>query len=108
MIHVAAVVTAWAVFQDCLARKLRQRYLSYDLSQHPSLAPLVEEDVRTWDRRFDKIEKRYQDFAGIALSQFQSWDPDRHGQEHLRATTDVPGAAQRSGPQLRPSTRVPT
>jgi hypothetical protein len=79
-IPVAAVVTAWAVFQDYLARQLRQRYLSYDLSEHP-LATLVEEDVRAWDRRFDKIEKRYRDFAGIALGQLPSWDQVRHAQE---------------------------
>jgi hypothetical protein len=80
-IYVAAVVTAWAVFQDYLARQLRQRYLSYDLSKHPPLAALVEEDVRSWDRRFDKIERRYRDFAGIALGQLPSWDQVRHAQE---------------------------
>lgn len=57
-------------FQDYLAQQLRQRLPEYDLSEHPSL---VEEDVRTWDRRFDKIEKRYRDFAGIALGQLPSW-----------------------------------
>jgi hypothetical protein len=80
-IYVVAVITAWAVFQDYLARQLRQRYLSYDLSEHPSLAALVEEDVRTWDRRFDKIEKRYRDLAGLALVQWPSWDQVRHAQE---------------------------
>lgn len=80
-IYVAAVVTAWAVFQDFLARQLRQRYLSYDLSEHPPLAALVEEDVPTWDRRFDKIQKRYRDFAGIALGQLPIWDQVRHAQE---------------------------
>jgi hypothetical protein len=79
-IYVAAVVTAWAVFHDYLARQLRQSYLDYDLSEHPPLAALVEEDVRTWDRRFEKIEKRYRDFAGIALTQLPSWDQVRHAQ----------------------------
>jgi hypothetical protein len=80
-IYVAAVVTAWAVFQDYLARQLNESYLSFDLSQHPPLAALVDEEVRTWDRRFDKIEKRYRDFAGIPLAQWPSWDRVRHVHE---------------------------
>jgi hypothetical protein len=46
-IRVAAVVLAWAVFQDYLARELKRRYLSYDLSECSALALLVEEDVRS-------------------------------------------------------------
>jgi hypothetical protein len=65
-IRVAAVVFAWAVFQDYLTRELRRNYLSYDLSEYSALAMLVEEDVRSWDRRFEQIKKRYRDFAGIA------------------------------------------
>src|SRR3954453_591031 len=61
-IRVAAVVFAWAVFQDYLARELRGVYLDYDLSEHPPLAVLVEEDVRSWDRRFEHIKKRYRQF----------------------------------------------
>jgi hypothetical protein len=48
--------------------------LSYDLSEAPALAVLVSDDVRSWDRRFDQIKKRYRDFAGIALSGLPSWD----------------------------------
>jgi len=77
-IYVAAVTTAWAVFQDYLARQLKQNYLSGDLSEHPPLAALVEEDVRSWDRRFDNIVNRYRDFAGIALPQLPSWDHVPH------------------------------
>jgi hypothetical protein len=73
-IRVAAVVFAWAVFQDYLARELKRTYLSYDLSETPALAVLVNDDVRNWDRRFDQIKKRYRDFAGIALSDLPSWD----------------------------------
>jgi hypothetical protein len=80
-IHVAAVVTAWAVFQDYLARELREKFLSYDLSKQPPLAALVEEEQRAWDRRFERIEKRYRDFAGIPLAQWQSWDQVRHARE---------------------------
>lgn len=80
-IRVAAVVFAWAVFQDYLAHDLRRSSLNCDLSDHPPLAMLVEEDVRSWDRRFDKIKKRYRDFAGIALSDLPSWDQVLHAQQ---------------------------
>lgn len=73
-IYVAAVITAWAVFQDFLARQLKENYLSYDLSEHPPLAALVEEEARSWDRRFEKIATRYREFAGIPLAQWPSWD----------------------------------
>jgi hypothetical protein len=79
-IRVAAVVFAWAVFQDYLARELKRSYLDYDLSEYPALAKLVEEDVRNWDRRFDQITKRYQDFGGITLSKLSSWDQILHAQ----------------------------
>lgn len=95
--------------QDYLARQLRRSYVNYDLSRHPPLATLVEEDVRSWDRRFDKIEKRYRDFAGIALGQLQGWDHVRHAQElrnalvhnqgHTRGRTSGP-----SSPTDRPRT----
>jgi hypothetical protein len=80
-IYVVAVITAWAVFQDYLARQLKENYLSYDLSEHPPLAALVEEEARSWDRRFEKIETRYRDFAGIPLAQWPSWDQVRHARE---------------------------
>jgi hypothetical protein len=80
-IRVAAVVYGWAVFQDYLARELKRSYLSYDLSAYPALAVLVEEDVRSWDRRFDKIKKRYRDFGDIALNELPSSDEVLHAQE---------------------------
>jgi hypothetical protein len=80
-IRVAAVVFAWAVFQDYLAHELKRSYLNYDLSGSPALAVLVNEDVRNWDRRFDQIKKRYRDFGGIALSELSSWDQVLHAQE---------------------------
>jgi hypothetical protein len=60
-IRVAAVVFARAVFHDYLARELKRSYLSYDVSDYPAEAVLAEEDVRTWDRRFEQIKKRYRD-----------------------------------------------
>lgn len=80
-IRVAAVVFAWAVFQDYLARELERSYLDYDLSEYPALATLVEEDLRKWDRRFDQIRRRYRDFAGIALNELPRWDEVLHAQE---------------------------
>jgi hypothetical protein len=77
-IYVAAVVTAWAVFHDYLARELRKTCLSYELSEQPPLAKPVEEQVREWDRRFDTLEKGYRDFAGIPVAQWKTWDEVRH------------------------------
>lgn len=80
-IRVAAVVFAWAIFHDYLARELRRTFLDYDLAGFPALAKLVEEDVRSWDRRFDQLRKRYRDFADIRLSELPSWDQVLHAQE---------------------------
>jgi hypothetical protein len=67
-IRVAAVVTAWAVFQDYLIHELRRR--------------LVEEEAApTWDRRLKDIVKRYREFAGIELKQWPSWQHVHHAQE---------------------------
>jgi hypothetical protein len=95
-IRVAAVVFAWAVFQDYLARELKRSYLSYDLSESPSLAILVDEDVRKWDRRFDQIRKRYRDFAGIALNELSSWDQVLHAQELRNALVHNQGQYTRA------------
>ena len=35
----------------------------------------------SWDRRFDQIKKRYEDFGGIALKELPSWDQVLHAQE---------------------------
>ena len=95
-IRVAAVVFAWAVFQDYLARELKRGYLDYDLSEFPALAVLVEEDVRNWDRRFDQIRKRYRDFGGIALSKLSSWDQILHAQELRNALVHNQGQYTRA------------
>jgi hypothetical protein len=87
-IRVAAVVFAWAVFQDYLAHELRD-YLAHGLKRsYPTynfgsraLTVLLDEDVRKWDRRFDHIKKRYEDFAGIALKELPSWHQVLHAQE---------------------------
>jgi hypothetical protein len=95
-IRVAAVVFAWAIFQDYLARELKRNYLSYDLSEAPALAVLVNDDVRNWDRRFDQIKKRYRDFAGIALSDLPSWDQVLHAQELRNALVHNQGQYTRA------------
>ena len=95
-IRVAAVVFAWAVFQDYLARELQRSYLTYDLSDYPALAVLVEDDVRTWDRRFEQIKKRYRDFGGIALNELSSWDEVLHAQELRNALVHNQGQYTRA------------
>jgi hypothetical protein len=37
--------------------------------------------VRSWDRRFEQVKKRYRDFAGITLRKLPSWDQVLHAQE---------------------------
>ena len=95
-IRVAAVVFAWAVFQDYLAHELKRSYLSYDLSKYPALAILVKEDVRNWDRRFEHIKNRYRDFAGIALNKLPSWDQVQHAQELRNALVHNQGQYTRA------------
>jgi hypothetical protein len=95
-IRVAAVVFAWAVFQDFLARELKENYLSYDLSEAPALAVLVAEDVHNWDRRFEQIRKRYRDFAGVALNELPSWDQVLHAQELRNALVHNQGQYTRA------------
>jgi hypothetical protein len=95
-IRVGAVVFAWAVFQDYLARELKRSYLSSDLSESPALAVLVAEDMRNWDRRFDQIKKRYRDFAGIALNELPSWDQVLHAQELRNALVHNQGQYTRA------------
>jgi hypothetical protein len=95
-IRVAAVVFAWAVFQDYLARELKRRCLSYDLSEAPALAALVEDDVRSWDRRFEQIKKRYRDFAGIPLGKLPNWDEVLHAQELRHALVHNQGQYTRA------------
>ena len=96
-IRVAAVVFAWAVFHDYLARELKRSYLDYDLSEHPVLETLVEEDVRSWDRRFEQIKKRYRDFGG------SSWAICRAGSMCcMRGSFATPWCTTRA------STRAPT
>jgi hypothetical protein len=95
-IRVAAVVFAWAVFQDYLARELKRSFVSYDLSGAPALAVLVDEDVRSWDRRFDQIRKRYRDFAEIALNELPSWEQVLHAQELRNALVHNQGQYTRA------------
>jgi hypothetical protein len=95
-IRVAAVVFAWAVFQDYLVHELKRSYLSFDLSEHHALAVLVDDDVRSLDRRFDQVKKRYRDFAGIALGELPSWDQVVHAQELRNALVHNQGQYTRT------------
>lgn len=105
-IRVAAVVFAWAVFQDYLARELKRSYLDYDLSESPALAVLVDEDVRSWDRRFGQIAKRYRDFAGIALNELSSWDQVLHAKELRNALVHNQGQYTRTYLKTKHAYRV--
>jgi hypothetical protein len=95
-IRVAAVVFAWAVFQDYLAHELKRTYLNFDLPEGSALALLVKEDMRTWDRRFDQIQRRYNDFAGIALRELPSWAQVLHAQELRHALVHNQGQYTRA------------
>jgi hypothetical protein len=95
-IYVSAVVTAWAVFHDCLARVLRNMCLSCDLSEQPPVAKPVEEQVREWDRRFDTLEKGYRDFAGIPVAQWKTWGEVRHAHELRNALVHNQGQYTRA------------
>jgi arabinogalactan endo-1,4-beta-galactosidase len=52
--------------------------------------------VRSWDRRFEQIKKRYRDFAGIALSELPSWDQVLHAQELRNALVHNQGQYTRA------------
>ncbi len=81
-IRVSAVVFAFEVFQDYLVRELRRR--------------IVEEDVRSWDRRLSDIVSRYQSAAGISLKQLPGWDHVRHAQELRNALVHNQGQYTRA------------
>lgn len=57
---------------------------------------LVEEDVRSWDRRFEQLRRRYRDFAGIALNELPSWDQVLHAQELRNALVHNQGQYTRA------------
>lgn len=95
-IRESAVVFAWAVFHDFLVHELKRTCLNFDLSEHPALQTLVEEDLRRWDRRFDQAKKRYRDFAGINLSQLDSWQQVLHTQELRNALVHNQGLYTRA------------
>ena len=94
-IYVAAVVTAWAVFHDYLARELRKS-LNHDLSQPPPLAKPSAKQVREWDRRFETLEKGYRDFAGIPVAKWETWDEVRHARELRNALVHNQGQYTRA------------
>lgn len=106
-IYVAAVVTAWAVFHDFLSRQLRKQFLDYDLSDHDSLAVLRAAELKRWDRQFEAIVNRYDDFGGVKLRQLPSWSNAQHAQELRNALVHNQG--QYTERYLRaPHAHVPT
>jgi hypothetical protein len=107
-ICLAAVVTAWAALQDYLVRQLRESRLSYDLTDHPVLAKLVQEDVRNWDRRFDALVRRYSDFAGVALKDLPTRPPAPPSTKQRRPPRPTPGPRTRSSARSRATTNAPS
>jgi hypothetical protein len=86
-IHVAAIVTAWELFRDCLTRMLREAALRVDLSGHPLVAKLVDDEVKQWDRRFDRVETRLKDFTGTDFRRTTEWRGVQHAQQLRNALT---------------------
>lgn len=80
-LYSTAIVTAWDIFHVYLARLLDESCLQYDLENHPGLAKLVAEERRTWDRRFDRLETRYNDFASVDLKKLETWKGVSHAKE---------------------------
>lgn len=73
VVYQAAIVTSWETFHFYLTRQLARAALQYDLSDDPALAQLVVEERKTWDRRFDQVQKRFK------TSSEQIWENLRAG-----------------------------
>jgi hypothetical protein len=58
-LYSTAIVTAWETFNVYLVRQLFEVCLSYNLREHPVLEKLVEDERRTWGRRFENVQRRY-------------------------------------------------
>lgn len=95
-IYESAIVFGWAIFHDFLVQELKHNFLNFDLSEHPSLQILVEEDVRNWDRRFDRVRDRFRDFADIRLAELESWQMVLHAQALRNALVHNQGLYTRS------------
>lgn len=81
VVYQAAIVTSWETFHFYLTRQLARAALQYDLSDDPALAQLVVEERKTWDRRFDQVQKRFKDFLGADLGKLKGWERVAHAQE---------------------------
>lgn len=79
-IYESAIVFGWAIFHDFLVQELRQNFLNFDLSEYPALQFLADEDIRNWDRRFDRVNDRFRDFADVKLAEIDSWQVVLHAQ----------------------------
>ncbi len=81
-LYSTAIVTAWELFHFYMARQLSETTVHrYDLSEHPVLARLVDDERRSWDRRFDKIKSRYNEFLSINVSSVPHWQEVEHVRE---------------------------
>jgi hypothetical protein len=80
-LYSTAIVTAWETFNVYLVRQLFEGCLNYNFSEYPVLAKLIEDERRTWERRFENVIRRYKDFAQINLSSLSSWEAVVHARE---------------------------
>ncbi len=80
VLYASTVVTAWETFRFHLTNALFDASLNYDLSHHTPLQIVVADEKRSWDRRFDAVERRYKQFLGINLSALTKWASARHAQ----------------------------
>lgn len=79
-IYESAIVFGWAIFHDFLVQELKQNSLNFDLSEHPALQVLVDEDISNWNRRFDRVKDRFRDFADVRLAELEGWQVMLHAQ----------------------------
>jgi hypothetical protein len=80
VLYASTVVTAWEAFRFHVTSLLFDATLRYDFSKHPPLQLVVEDEKRSWDRRFDIVVRRYKEFLGIQLTSLAKWESVRHTQ----------------------------
>lgn len=81
-IFLAAIVTAWEAFRDCLNRQLFASTFDFDLRRTPQLAALVADARRNADRSFDFTIAAYKKYCKLSLAAtISDWSSVQHAQE---------------------------
>ncbi|QNE18698.1 hypothetical protein F1D05_13250 [Kribbella qitaiheensis] len=82
ILYSTAIVTAWESFHVYLAHLLERRCLKYNLKDHPVLGSLVDAERSRWDRQFQFLVDRYDQFGGVKLRKLAvTWEDILHAQE---------------------------